>query len=124
MREKQKTILEKTKKRFPGVTQPLISAGFRSERTGLTFTRKFRKEAGMPRVIDKENRRLSHAHKVRLSDDEEAAFAAFLAAYGLTAQDCIRGLINRKLWISNDGLAARVGNMRAERKLSQWKRLN
>lgn len=78
----------------------------------------------MPRVIDKENRRLSHAHKVRLSDDEETAFAAFLAAHDLTAQDCIRGLINRKLWISNDGLAARVGNMRAERKLSQWKRLN
>ena len=76
----------------------------------------------MPRVIDKENRRLSHAHKVRLSDDEETAFAAFLAAHDLTAQDCIRGLINRKLWISNDGLAAKVGNMRAER-TRRWDKL-
>ena len=113
MREKQKTILEKTKKRFPGVTQPLISAGFRSERTGLTFTRKFRKEAGMPRVIDKENRRLSHAHKVRFSDDEEAVFQDFMADNGISAQDALRGLFLVKASIENDGLAAKVRNMRA-----------
>lgn len=113
MRGQQRTILEKTKPIFPGITQPLVSAGFRSERTGLTFTGKFRKVAGMPRAIDKENRRLSHAHKVRLSDDEEAAFSEFLAAYDITAQDFLRGLICGKLYISNDGLAAMLQGMRA-----------
>lgn len=113
MRGQQKTILEKTKPIFPGITQPLVSAGFRPERTGLTFTGKFRKVAGMPKVTDGEARRLSNAHKVRLSDDEEAAFQAFCAAFDLTAQDAIRGLINSKLWIDNDGLAAKLQSMRA-----------
>lgn len=115
MREPQKTILEKTKPIFPAVTQPIISAASHPERSGVTYTRRFRKAAGMPRVIDSERRRLSHAHKVRLSDDEERDFQAFLAAFDLTAQDCIRGLINGKLFIDNDGLAAMLQCMHARR---------
>lgn len=118
MRGQQKTILEKTKPAFPGITQPLVSAGFRSDRTGLTFTPKFRRVADMPKVTDGENRRLSHAHKVRLSDDEEAAFQEFCAAFDLTAQDVIRGLINSKLWIDNDGLAAMLRCMSAKGRVS------
>ena len=68
MREPQKTILEKTKPIFPAVTQPIISAASHPERSGVTYTHRFRKLAGMPRVIDSERRRLSHAHKVRFHE--------------------------------------------------------
>lgn len=37
------------------------------------------------------------------------------AAFDLTAQDCIRGLINGKLFIDNDGLAAMLQCMHARR---------
>ena len=113
MREPQKTILEKTKPIFPAVTQPIISAASHPERSGVTYTRRFRKAAGMPRVIDQEKRRLSHAHKVRFSDDEELAFQDFMADNGISAQYALRGLFLVKASIENDGLAAKVRNMRA-----------
>lgn len=115
MRQTQKTLLEKAKPVFKKATQPIFSAASRPWDTGVQYTNKCRQICGMPKVSDQENRRLSHDHKVRLSDDEEAAFQEFLTAFDITAQDFIRGLINSKLHIEDDGLAAMLRCMIARR---------
>lgn len=108
MKQSQKTILERAKPIFKSITQPIISAASRPWSSGVQFTVKLRREVGLPRAKDQENRRLSHDHKVRLSDDEEAVFQEFLAATDMTAQDFMRGLICSKLYLSGDGLAAEL----------------
>ncbi len=115
MRETQKTILERAKPVFKSITQPIISAASRPWSSGVQFTVKLRRQVGLPKATDGENRRLKHDHKVRLSDEEESCFQAFLAAFDLTAQDCIRGLINGKLSIDADGLAAMLQCMHVRR---------
>ena len=115
MRQTQKTLLEKARPVFKKATQPIFSAAARPWDTGVQYTNKCRQVCGMPKASDQENRRLSHDHKVRLSDDEEAAFQEFLAAFDLSAQDFIRGLINGKLRLDNDGLAAMLQCMHARR---------
>lgn len=113
MKQTQKTILEKARPVFKRTTQPIISAGSRPYETGVQYTIKMRRVCGMGRAIDQENRRLSNGHRFRLSDDEEAAFSAFLAAYGLTVQECVRGLVLGKLRLDNDGVAAKILNLHA-----------
>ena len=78
MRETQKTILERAKPVFKSITQPIISAASRPWSSGVQFTVKLRREVGLPKATDGENRRLKHGHKVRLSDEEEESFQAFL----------------------------------------------
>ena len=51
----QKTLVEKVKPFFPGFTQPLASAGKHPELTGLQYTAKLRRVAGMPTTKQKEN---------------------------------------------------------------------
>ena len=118
MKQTQKTILEKARPVFKRTTQPIISAGARPYETGVQYTIKMRRVCGMGRAIDGENRRLSNGHRFRLSDEEEAAFSAFLAAYGLTVQDCVRGILLGKLRIDNDGLAAKLRGMSAKGRIS------
>ena len=108
MRETQKTILERAKPIFKSITQPIISAASRPWSSGVQFTVKLRREVGLPKATDGENRRLKHDHKVRLSDEEEAIFQEFLAASDMSAQDVLRGLVCGKLYLSGDGLASMI----------------
>ena len=118
MRESQKTIMERAKPIFKSITQPIVSAASRPRDSGIQFTVKLRREVGLPKATDEENRRLSHDHKVRLSDEEEAAFQAFLAASDMTAQDFLRGLICGKLYLPGDGLAAALRCIHAKGRLN------
>ena len=91
MRIKQKTIVEKMKPMYPGITQPIVSAVVRG-RAGVQFTNSFRRNAEERGIMfrrDRDGRVNPCPHKVRLTDAEDFAFRKYLEATGQTAQELL-----------------------------------
>lgn len=99
---KQKTIVERMKPRYPGLTQPIYSSVLRG-RAGIQFTNAFRRDMAQEGITvkrDKDGRVFRNPYKCRLTDEEAAEFDRYLQGTGQTAQETIRdlilGLIGRK----------------------------
>ena len=91
----QKTIVERMKPLYPGLTQPIFSAVVR-KRAGIQFTAAFLRAAESKGVMvrhDKDGRLYRHPYKCRLTDEEAAEFDRYLQGTGQTAQETIRDLI-------------------------------
>lgn len=91
MRIKQKTIVERMKPLYPGITQPIVSAVVRKQ-AGVQWTNSFRRnaeESGILFAHDRDGRVNPCPHKVRLTDAEDFAFRQYLEATGQTAQELL-----------------------------------
>ena len=91
----QKTIVERMKPLYPGLTAPIYSAVVR-KRAGIQWTTAFLRDAeekGVEVKHDKDGRYFSIPYKCRLTDEEAADFDRYLQGTGQTAQETIRQLI-------------------------------
>ena len=91
----QKTIVERMKPLYPGLTAPIYSAVVR-KRAGIQWTAAFLRDAeekGVEVRHDKDGRYFRHPYKCRLTDEEAAEFERYLYGTGQSAQETIRQLI-------------------------------
>ena len=98
MRVKQKTIVERMKPHYPALTQPIVSACARREKSGVQYTVAFRRKAeeeGISFRKDRDGRLYSTPFRCRLTDDEAEKFNAWLTENGKTQQEVLRGFILR-----------------------------
>ena len=96
---RQKTIVERMKPIYPGLTQPIVSAVARG-RAGVQWSTAFRREAekqGISFRRDREGRSTPVKLNFRVTEDEAAAFYLFLEETGKTGQEVLRTLIQEHI---------------------------
>lgn len=96
---KQRTIVERMKPIYPGLTQPIVSAVARG-RAGVQWSTAFRREAekqGIAFRRDREGRSTPVKLNFRVTEDEAAAFYRFLEQTGKTGQEVMRTLIQEHI---------------------------
>ena len=96
---KQRTIVERMKPIYPGLTQPIVSAVTRG-RAGVQWPTAFRREAekqGIAFRRDREGRSTPVKLNFRVTEDEAAAFYRFLEQTGKTGQEVMRTLIQEHI---------------------------
>ena len=99
MKLKQKTIVERMKPLYPGITQPIVSAVV-SGKAGIQYTNGFRRNAEEQGIMfrrDRDGRVNPCPHKVRLTDAEDLSFRQYLEATGQTAQEFLHRAVTELL---------------------------
>ena len=96
---KHRTIVERMKPIYPGLTQPIVSAVARG-RAGVQWSTAFRREAekqGIAFRRDREGRSTPVKLNFRVTEDEAEAFYRFLEQTGKTGQEVMRTLIREHI---------------------------
>lgn len=95
MRIKQKTIVERMKPLYPGITQPIVSAVVRGK-AGVQWTNSFRRraeESGILFAHDRDGRATPCKLTVRLTDDELKTLDELVMKSGGCRQSFLRDLV-------------------------------
>lgn len=96
---KQRTIVERMKPIYPGLTQPIVSAVARG-RAGVQWSTAFRREAEKQGIVfrrDREGRSTPVKLNFRVTEEEADAFYRFLEQTGKTGQEVMRTLIQEHI---------------------------
>lgn len=96
---KQRTIVERMKPLYPGLTQPVVSAVAR-KRAGIQWSTAFRRAAEKEGIVfrrDREGRSTPVKLNFRVTEAEAAAFYRYLEATGKTGQEVMRTLIREHI---------------------------
>ena len=96
---RQKTIVERMKPLYPGLTQPVVSAVARKT-AGIQWSTAFRRAAEKEGIVfrrDREGRNTPVKLNFRVTEEEADAFYKYLAATGKTGQEVMRALIQEHI---------------------------
>jgi len=96
---KQRTIVERMKPLYPGLTQPVVSAVARG-RAGVQWSTAFRREAEKEGIVfrrDREGRSTPVKLNFRVTEEEADAFYKYLAATGKTGQEVMRTILRENI---------------------------
>lgn len=96
---RQKTIVERMKPLYPGLTQPVVSAVARG-RAGVQWSTAFRRAAEKEGIVfrrDREGRSTPVKLNFRVTEEEADAFYKYLAATGKTGQEVMRTMLREHI---------------------------
>ena len=96
---RQRTIVERMKPLYPGLTQPVVSAVARKT-AGVQWSTAFRREAekqGIAFRRDREGRSTPVKLNFRVTEEEADAFYKYLAATGKTGQEVMRTMLREHI---------------------------
>ena len=96
---KQRTIVERMKPIYPGLTQPIVSAVARG-RAGVQWSTAFRRSAEKQGIVfrrDREGRSTPVKLNFRVTEEEADAFYKYLAATGKTGQEVMRTMLREHI---------------------------
>lgn len=96
---KQRTIVERMKPIYPGLTQPIVSAVARG-RAGVQWSTAFRRAAEKQGIVfrrDREGRSTPVKLNFRVTEEEADAFYKYLAATGKTGQEVMRTMLREHI---------------------------
>lgn len=96
---KQRTIVERMKPLYPGLTQTVVSAVARKT-AGIQWSTAFRRAAEKNGIVfrrDREGRSTPVKLNFRVTEEEADAFYKCLAATGKTGQEVMRTLIQEHI---------------------------
>ena len=96
---RQKTIVERMKPLYPGLTQPVVSAVARKT-AGIQWSTEFRRAAEKEGIVfrrDREGRSTPVKLNFRVTEEEADAFYKYLAATGKTGQEVMRTMLREHI---------------------------
>jgi hypothetical protein len=96
---RQKTIVERMKPLYPGLTQPVVSAVARKT-AGVQWSTAFRRAAEKEGIVfrrDREGRSTPVKLNFRVTEAEAAAFYRYLEATGKTGQEVMRTMLREHI---------------------------
>ena len=96
---RQKTIVERMKPLYPGLTQPVVSAVARKT-AGIQWSTAFRRSAEKEGIVfrrDREGRSTPVKLNFRVTEEEADAFYKYLAATGKTGQEVMRTMLREHI---------------------------
>ena len=96
---RQKTIVERMKPIYPGLTQPVVSAVARKT-AGVQWSTAFRRAAEKEGIVfrrDREGRSTPVKLNFRVTEEEADAFYKYLAATGKTGQEVMRTMLREHI---------------------------
>lgn len=96
---RQKTIVERMKPLYPGLTQPVVSAVARKT-AGIQWSTAFRRAAEKEGIVfrrDREGRSTPVKLNFRVTEEEADAFYKYLAATGKTGQEVMRTMLREHI---------------------------
>lgn len=102
MFDKQIDAVERIRKQYPRMSQPLFSAAIHGDMSGVQLKAEARKLAGYQSTFEREHRKIPYRYYVRLSKKESEAFQEYCENAGKTKQDIIRGLIQNLTGVKED----------------------
>ena len=96
---RQRTIVERMKPLYPGLTQPVVSAVARKT-AGIQWSTAFRRAAEKEGIVfrrDREGRSTPVKINFRVTEAEAAAFYRYLQATGKTGQEVMRTMLREHI---------------------------
>ncbi len=96
---RQRTIVERMKPLYPGLTQPVVSAVARKT-AGVQWSTAFRRAAEKEGIVfrrDREGRSTPVKLNFRVTEEEADAFYKYLAATGKTGQEVMRTMLREHI---------------------------
>lgn len=96
---RQKTIVERMKPLYPGLTQPVVSAVARKT-AGIQWSTAFRRAAEKEGIVfrrDREGRSTPVKLNFRVTEEEADAFYKYLEATGKTGQEVMRTMLREHI---------------------------
>ena len=95
----QRTIVERMKPIYPGLTQPVVSAVARG-RAGVQWSTAFRRAAEEKGIVfrrDREGRSTPVKLNFRVTEEEAEAFYKYLEKTGKTGQEVMRTMLRENI---------------------------